>query len=283
NTYTSEAGFEAQLITMRRTLADAEFTGGRGSALFIGQWDATGAGIGIWAMDKDDLTGSPSTYVAFYQQASMINDVYTYIKDANVVISRIDDIEWDSQKRRNEILAEALWHRSYWYNRLVHSYGDVPFVGDEIKEAKLDFQTHTREAILDKIQSDMEFSVDHLPQGVVPGAVSRGAGYHLLSKIYLANLEFQQAIDAASEVINGPYALMTDRFGQDAEDSSRNVIWDLHRPMNKNNSANTETILAIVDRYEAPKGARDEDGMATMRAFHPDWWHSRHRDSEGNR
>lgn len=282
NTYINEAGFEAQLITMRKTLADAEFTGGRGSALFIGQWDATAAGIGIWAMDKDHLNGSPSTYVGFFQQASMINDVYAYIKDANVVISRIDDIEWDNQQHRNEVLAEALWHRSYWYNRLVHSYGDVPFVGEEIQEAKLDFQTHTREAILDKIQSDMEFAVEHLPEEVVPGAVSRGAGYHLLSKIYLANLEFEQARDVATEVINGPYALMTERFGEDADDPKRNVIWDLHRPVNKNSSANTETILAIVDRYEAPVGARDDNGMYTMRTFHPDWWHSRHRDSEGN-
>lgn len=283
NVFTDRSGFEAQLVTMRRNIAYGEFLGGRGDALFIGQWHESEAGIGIWLMDRDVLTPSGTGRVAYYQQVSMLPEVYEYIKDANTVISRIDDIEWESEQDKNQILAEALWHRAYWYNRLVHDYGDIPFVGEEVTEPRLDFQTHSRWAILDKIQEDLEFAVQHLPESAVPGAITRGAGNHLLSKVYLANMEFDNAIEAASRVINGPYALMRDRFGQDADDPARNVIWDLHRPMNKNHGANSETILAIVDRYEAPPEARSGAGLRTMRTFHPDWWHSRHRDSEGNR
>lgn len=279
--YTDRAGFEALLVTLRRNLAHAEFYGGRGNAFNIGQWHESEAGIGIWLMDRDVLTPSGEGRVAYYQQVSMLPDVYEYVKDANTIIDRIDDIEWESEDDRDEILAEAMWHRAYWYNRLVHDYGDVPFVGEEVTEPRLDFQTHSRWAILDKIQEDMEWAVDHLPESAVPGAITRGAGNHLLAKIYLANMEWDNAIDAATEVINGPYALMTGRFGEDADDESRNVIWDLHRPMNKNHSSNSETILAGVDRYDAPSDARSA-GLNTMRTYHPDWWHSRHRDSEGN-
>src|SRR5690606_17846047 len=114
--------------------------------------------------------------------------------------------------------------------------------------AKLDFQTHSRSAILKKLQSDMEFAVQWMPVSTQPGIPSKGAGDHLLTKIYLANMEFDKAIESASRVINGPYKLMTERFGIDAADPRKNVIWDLHRPENKNISQNTETILAFVDR-----------------------------------
>lgn len=281
NVYVDRAGFESLLVTMRRTLADAEYTGGRGSSLILAQWGETAAGFPRWMINRDDLGPSGRGATDRYQQVSMSNEVYGYIKDANVVISRIDEIEWQSMDARNQILAEALWHRAYWYNRLVHSYGDVPFVGEEITSARIDFQTHSRWTILDKLEEDLEYAVQHLPESAVPGAVTRGAGYHLLSKVYLANLNFEQARDAASTVINGPYALMTERFGQDLDQTDKTVIWDLHRWYNKNDPANTETILAIVDRFEAPEGARDGNGLRTMRTYHNDWWHSRHRDSQG--
>jgi hypothetical protein len=75
---------------------------------------------------------------------------YGCIKDANVLISRIDDITWKSEQNRNAVLAEAYWHRTYWYYRLVNSYGDVPWIGNEIQSAKLDFATYSRWTILDK-------------------------------------------------------------------------------------------------------------------------------------
>ena len=73
---------------------------------------------------------------------------------------------------------------------------------------------------------------------------------------------------------------MTERFGVDADNPVRNLIWDLHRPANKNNGRNTETILAMVDRFEAPNGAQSR-GVYTMRHYHCSWWHNKNRDSEG--
>ncbi|WP_236973645.1 RagB/SusD family nutrient uptake outer membrane protein [Membranihabitans maritimus] len=276
NIYVNKEGFEALLITMRKALV-SENTGNRD--LMHHQWNTSEAAVPNVQLDMTQLTPSTDRYSNYVGQ---INNIYEFIKNANVAISRIDDIEWENQEDRNQILAEAYWHRSYWYYRLVHNYGDVPFIGEEVQSARLDFNTHSRWAILDKIQSDMEFAVQHLPETAIPGAVTLGAGNHLLSKIALANMDFDRAISASSEVINGPYALMTERFGVDAGDASKNVIWDLHRPQNKNLSTNTENILSIVDRFEAPDAAKSV-GTYSMRTYHPAWWHSRHRDSEGNR
>jgi hypothetical protein len=243
----------------------------------VGEWAASEAGVPTFQMDWYQTTPYFDRYYTFLP---LFSEAYEFIKNTNVLIGRIDEIEWDSQEEKNAILAEGYWHRAYWYYWLVNAYGDVPFVGQEVEGAKLDYYTHSRWAILDKIQADMEFAVQHLPEAAVPGAITKGAGNHLLTKIYLANLEFDEAIEAATRVINGPYALMTERFGTSADDPVRNLIWDLHRPENKNSPENTETILAIVDRFEALNGAQSA-GLYTMRHYHSSWWHSRNRDSEG--
>jgi hypothetical protein len=102
----------------------------------------------------------------------------------------------------------------------------------------------------------------------------------LLTKIYLANMQFDKAIEAATKVISGPYSLITQRFGIDAAKGYRNVIWDLHRAKNFSNAQNTETILNAIDRFEAPPGARSA-GLYTMRMYNCQWFQPQVLDSQG--
>lgn len=261
NVFVNKEGYETLLITMRKDL-NREHTGQKN--FLAHQWAASEAGIPWLQMDFTRLTPNTDAYQQFVNQ---INDIFEMVRNANTIISRIDDIEWSDASERNRILAEALWHRSYWYYRLVGSYGDLPFVQEEVRGARVDFNTHSRWAILDKIQEDMEFVVDWLPVSAAAGVPTKGAADHLITKIYLANLEFEKAVESASRVIDGPYALMTSRFGEEASESHKNVIWDLHRPDNKNLAQNRETILAFVDRWEAPPEARSP-GLFTMRIYH---------------
>ena len=274
NVYVGKAGFESLLVTMRKDLKN-ENTGPIN--FLINEFASSDLGVASVQLDFYKLTPNTDRY---YKYLAMFTTAYASIKNANVLISRIDDIKWDSPEVRNGLLGEAYWHRAYWYYRLVNSYGDVPFIGEELTGPKLDFATHSRWAILKKMQSDLEFAVQYLPVKVSPGVISKGAGDHLLAKVYLANGEFDKAIEAASRVIDGPYALMRTRFGSTATDAKRNLIWDLHRPRNFNIAQNTETILATVDRFEAPPGARSS-GLYTMRHYNCAWWNTIIRDSQG--
>ncbi|MGP1476887.1 MAG: RagB/SusD family nutrient uptake outer membrane protein [Phocaeicola sp.] len=274
NVYVDKAGFESALVTMKADLK-AEHTGYIN--YIAADFSASDLGSPWSQLDFYNLTPSSSRY---YPYLTFFTNVYGAIKNTNVVVSRIDDIEWKSQEERNQVLAEALWFRSYWYYRLINTYGDIPFVGEEITSPKLDFYTHSRWAILKKLQDDLEFAESWLPEKTEPGTPSKGAARHLLTKVYLANLNFNKAIETATKVINGPYKLMTQRFGIDKDKSFRNLIWDLHRPQNFNLPENTETILATVDRYEAPPAARTP-GLYTMRIYHPQWFQPPVLDSEG--
>jgi len=274
NLYTNEEGLESILTTLRSDLSK-ECVGNR--HYFCCEYGASDLALPGVQVDFYKLTPNTDRYFKFL---SMFTDVYEIIKDANTIISRIDKIEWSSEDKKNEVLAKAYWYRSYWYYRLVNNYGDIPWIGKEIQEAKLDFCTTSRWTILDKLQSDMEYAVKYLPETADAGDINKYAGYHLLSKIYLANCNFDNAIEAANTVINGPYSLVNKRFGSSSDDLSHNYIWDLHRVDNHVNSANTENILSIVDRYEASDDARSI-GLYSMRLYNSPWWGKMVKDSNG--
>lgn len=211
------------------------------------------------------------------------SSAYDRLKYANLIIANIDDVtNWSSKGEKFAMLAAAYFHRAYWYYRLVHQFGDVPVYLTAITGPKLDFETYSREAILKQMRNDVEFAVKWLPVNVRPGDISRAAGYYLLTKIYLSLRQFQDAVDAASHVINsGRYALMTERFGNGphADDPRFNVLWDLHQKENKSIPANTEAILVVQDDYGI-EGNR-EGGTQITRFTTPAWWWRPVKDPNG--
>ncbi|MDB4584422.1 RagB/SusD family nutrient uptake outer membrane protein, partial [Draconibacterium sp.] len=277
NVFIDEAGFEAALVRCKKEM-NAE---NHGYIQFIACENAY-SDLAVPLRQSDFRKNTPSTSLR-QPILTFFLDAYGFIKNANTIISRIDDIEWTDQNNRNRILSEALWFRSYWYYRLVNTYGDIPWEGKELKGPKLDYNSTSRWAILNKIQNDLEYAEEWLPvTSPKLGNVTKGAANHLLAKIYLANGEFDKAIAATSAVINGPYALMTQRFGSYASQEYYNVLWDLHRVENKNLATNTETIYATVDRLEAPPDTRwDEVGTYSWRSYSPSYW--KVLDATGNR
>lgn len=277
NIFVDEAGFESGLVRCRKEM-NAENHG------YINYIACEHAYSDVaCALRQSDFTKNTPSYSLRQPILTFFNNTYGYIKNANTIISRIDDIEWADQGARNRILSEALWFRAYWYYRLVHTYGDIPWVGEEVKGAKLDYNSTTRWAILAKIQEDLEYAVANLPVSAArTGDVTKGAANHLLAKVYLANGEFDKAIAATTAVINGPYTLMKQRFGKDATKASRDVMWDLHRWENKNLPSNTETIYATVDRPEASSDTWwSNPGTYSLRSYTPSYW--KVLDATGNR
>lgn len=176
------------------------------------------------------------------------DESYRTIKNANTVISRIDEPNYSSEAERNAILGTAYFHRAYRYYGLCHQFGDVPLLLEEIVSPRLDFYSTKREVILHKMKEDLEFASQWVPEEVDKGAINRGAVNHLLTKVNLALGLFDDAIASATRVIDGPYALMTSRFGVDAGNADKNVTWDLHRAENKSLATNREAILLTIDR-----------------------------------
>lgn len=280
NVFTSEAGFESALVVMRRSLRWEYYGGVNGMVSEISASDLGVVSPRSNNVPRDFIRQLTPSGSGNYRTLEYFDRAYRPIRNANVVISRIDAFEWPDVNAKNRVLGEALFIRSFWYYRLVNQFGDVPFLGAELTEPKLDFFSHSRWAILEKIQQDLEFSVQWLPDNSVPGAISKAAGNYLLTQVYLANSAYNKAIESATRIINGPYSLVNKRFGIHASQEYRNTIWDLHRPENIHHSDNSETILATVDRIDLPDDART-GGLFTMRNYNPQWWGNQVRDSGG--
>lgn len=194
---------------------------------------------------------------------------YSGIHDANVIVSRIDNAQWPTPAARNSTLATAYFHRAYRYYRLVHEFGDVPLILKEETAVNTSYFSTQRLVILKQMKTDLEFSIANLNDANAKGDVSKGAAAHLLAKVDLALGLFDEAIAAANVAINGPYRLMTSRFGVVGADASKNVIWDLHRPENKAIANNTEALYVVLDR-ETLEGATPF-GSQVMRNCCPMW------------
>src|SRR5690606_14608888 len=122
NVYVDLAGFETGLVRCKKEM-NAE-NHGSGVHYIASQFAYSDIAIGLFYLDATKLT--PST--SYYPILTFFNNAYGYIKNANTIISRIDDIEWKDQNAKNRILSEALWFRAYWYYRLVIYFSDITCV-----------------------------------------------------------------------------------------------------------------------------------------------------------
>ena len=229
-----------------------------------------------------NLTMTPSSNIEGGDQVAINwywRDGYFGIKYANIVINRIAETPFTDESERNAILGSAYFHRSYVYYWLTMLFGDCPFVGREIKEPKVDFYSTEREVILRKIKSNMEFAVLWVRDDVDRGRVTKGACYHLLTKINLALGEFDDAIASASAVIDGGvYSLMRDPFGEIPQEAGGylrsigvvrdDVVARLHWHPNRANAANKEVLYAVIAN-ENLVDSRNENRI--MRVALPFW------------
>lgn len=208
-----------------------------------------------WIWPNDYAQYTPTIHDPF-----LWNTCYKIISCANVVIGRIDDknIIFKSETSRMQLKAEAMFFRAYGYRLLVHIYGGVPLVLEEISSPKRDFVRATKEEVVEQIISDLEYAAENLPTvlEVVDGRLCNAAAYHLLTEMYITAGDPDKAIEAASLVINNPnFALMTNRFGRRINEPG-DVYWDLFRRENQNrqNGLNTEAIWVCQYEYNVPGG-----------------------------
>lgn len=195
---------------------------------------------------------------------------YSDIKDANTVISNIDQPTYKSENEKNAILGAAYFYRAYRYYLLCNQFGDVPWIGKQIEGPKLDFFSTKRDVILTKIKTDLESAAQWVPDQADKGDLTKGAVLQLLTQVNLALADFDDAIQSASTLINsGVYRLMDHRFGSDKNNPNKNVTWDLHRPENKALAENTEALMLVIDRYNTVGNFR---GGSAMMYTHGAFW-----------
>lgn len=215
----------------------------------------------ISLMPDANLNSADFTRVGWYWYES-----YKGIKYANTIISRIDGATFSDEAERNAILGAAYFQRAYRYYKLVHQFGDVPYLDWEINEPKYDFYSYDRWSILERMKKDLEFAYEWVPETVDRGRTSRAACGVLLMKVLMALEDFDRAIQVGNEIVS-KHPLMRERFTANRNKPNTNLMFDLHSVEAKTDVGNTEGLMYVVAYPEAEGSAR----IQTMRNAVPFW------------
>jgi hypothetical protein len=167
---------------------------------------------------KDPLLSDNSFVLNFW------NNSYNTILRCNIVLDKIDEIEFSDPALKEQYKAEARFIRALVNFWLVRVYGSVPKVDHELAldEAYALGRSPIQE-IYDFIVEDLKFSEENLPNAysdVDKGRVTAGGAKGLLAKVYMTmagyplkkgDAYYQLAEEKALEVINmGQYSLVPD-------------------------------------------------------------------------
>jgi hypothetical protein len=192
--------------------------------------------------------------------------LYKIVAEANTVISRIPASELSASEK---VLfeAKARFFRAFGYRTLVYLYGGVPLVLNEIVGEKTDFVRATKEEVLTQVIEDLKFAAANLAgiTAVNDGEVSNLVAQHLLSEVYIADGQFQNAVNAATVVIDDPATeLMKNRFGARSTVTPGDVYWDLFQAKNQNRKTanNTEALWVIQLETDVQGGSAVSTAMA---------------------
>lgn len=202
---------------------------------------------------------------AYTQMIVRANTILSYGEGAN--------IGWESEARKNRILAEARFFRAYTYNLLVHSFGGVPIVDQVSTSPKNNYQRANKEEVLNFAKADLQFAIQWLPsvkEGSFDGKLTKGAALHLMTEVCLGLKDFDNAVKYSTDLISsGDYKLMTSRFGSGAAKAG-DVFSDLFLDGNHNRaSGNQESIFVWQFENNVTGGGSSLNGNNQIRNCAP--------------
>jgi hypothetical protein len=297
NSYVTAADYDAAVLRMYKLVRDEFF-----SSDSRNDFPTAGMqGTDLFHLHKDlgfntNLSSAllPTNDAMVYQP--LWRPAYQVIFDANAVIGRAPSDENDlTAEEKTLYVAEAKFFRGYFYKMLANLFGGVPIVLEETKGPIRDYVRASREAVYEQAAADLRDAAAGMGEidEVADHRLNSLAAYHVLSEVYISLGQWQNAIDAASIVIDHPNtALMTERFGTRKDEKflipqyDTDVYWDLFRQGNQNRSiGNTEAIWVLQFAWQAPGGGSTRDGGGgpeLERTFAPRAWQAKIENNDGS-
>lgn len=170
-----------------------------------------------WSPDGDQSWMDDINNYTFTSTNGGPNGLWKYdyegIKRTNIALNfllnpDIEKITGISTERKNQLLGEAYFLRSYYYFSLVTNFGDVPLILSPVKtyQEAFDFAVKApKESVWSQIKKDLELSVSLLPNSKFSSntekwRVSKGAAIALLAKTALFNKDWASVNTLVTEL-----------------------------------------------------------------------------------
>jgi hypothetical protein len=207
-----------------------------------------------WSPDGDQTWMDEINNFSFTSTNGGPNGLWKYdyegIKRLNIAIelltkSDIESITGITSARKNQLLGEAYFLRSYYYFSLVTNFGDVPLILAPVKTYQEAFEVAVRadkNLVWDKIKSDLVLAKALLPNSKYSSTtekwrVSKGAVIALQAKAALYTQKWPEVITFVNELAPLGYSLNTnyfDNFSTSKEYTDNEVIFSYDHQSNTN-------------------------------------------------
>lgn len=146
---------------------------------------------------------------------SLWANVYDMINQANVIIARIDDADFDDESVRTRIKGEALTMRAFGYWLAGQVWGGVPIVLIDSRNPEEAVPQGGRASAADvyaQAIADLQAAIPGLPVNETNGRITQGAAKFLLGRTYLLTAQWSEALSEFQDLDGGsyPYMLLED-------------------------------------------------------------------------
>lgn len=139
------------------------------------------------------------------------SNAYAGIATVNDFLENVDRIKVTNQNLMERLKAEMRFLRAYQYVRLASLYGGVPLVTQTLTTSEAQSLVRADvQKIWDFVDAELRAAAQVLPASYAAsnkGRVTRGAAWGLLARASLYAGRYQQAADAAGEVMKLGYSL----------------------------------------------------------------------------
>lgn len=205
----------------------------------------------------------------FTSDASQINSVwnaaYTGIGRTNYFLNNYQRATGVKEEIRERYAAEAYFYRAYNYWILTSLFGDVPLITSELNVESPDVfrGRDARKDVIDRITKDLEDHYKALPEYVAAGSsdfgkVSQCAALALLSRIYLYNGRYDDAVSACERAMSSTYYKLYNTGHPDVD----YVNLFNYTGRASRNPANKETLIAFVYNYDLGESSRTSHNLS---------------------
>ncbi len=217
-----------------------------------------------WAVDGDQPWMDDINNFTFTASNGGPNGLWKYdyegIKRLNIAIGFLKNPDLEkltgiTTARKNQLLGESYFLRSYYYFSLVTNFGDVPLITSSVESYQEAFKVAVRvgkDTIWNQIKSDLTTAIGLLPNAkyssaTEPWRVSKGAAIALQAKAALYTQKWSEVLSLVTQLENtGFYSLNTNYFSSFNTEFTDNEVIFAYNHTSLQNPSNGNGICAVA-------------------------------------
>lgn len=195
--------------------------------------------------DNQAVTGVRTwTFVNVPSSSTLYNSAYTALREANLVIARVPNIENMDEAAKNHWIGVARLYRAMQHYKLVRAFGDVIYVDKvlDVNDGDIIYGPRTdRDVVMDKVLEDLNFAVDNIKASSSRVEFNQAVAQAIKSEICLYEGTFCK-YRVAADGQKAPDPTRAEKFLKEAKSAAQAIMTNNNYELNDSYRANYNSL-----------------------------------------